>query len=81
MELKVDQQLAALTNLKLHVVEGAQLKPGDLYGKVFKAEVRPGVVYMRLTSVPPELKGLLEAARGNAAQAKPAVPDSALVRT
>jgi adenylate cyclase len=80
MELEVDQKLAALTNLKLHVSEGERLLPGDLYGKVLKAEVRPGVVYLRLTSVPPELKGVLEAARA-AVPPRPSIPDSALVRT
>lgn len=81
MELRVEQDLKALTNLQLRVVEGEGLKPGDLYGKVLRTEVRPGVVYLRLTSVPPELKPVLELARGAAAQARPQVPDSAMVTT
>lgn len=75
LELRVDEALPALSDLQLRVVDGESLKPGDLYGKVLKADVRPNVVYLRLTSVPPELKAFLETAR----QPAPAVPESALV--
>lgn len=81
LELKVSEALPALTNLQLCVVEGAGLKPGDLYGKVLKEQVREGVVYVRLTSVPPELKPFLEAARRSAAKPAVPVPESALVST
>ncbi|MFT3707030.1 MAG: adenylate/guanylate cyclase domain-containing protein [Archangium sp.] len=81
MELRVTQELAALSDLQLRVVEGGALKPGDLYGKILKAAVRPGVVYLRLTSVPPEVKPLLEAARGVAGQAPVSIPESAMVST
>jgi class 3 adenylate cyclase len=79
LELRVAEELAALTNLQLRVVDGDGLLPGDLYGKVLKENVRPGVVYLRLTSVPPELKGVLEAACGDAAPEPEPVSDSALV--
>lgn len=80
MELRVSEELAALTNLQMRVVDGEGLKPGDLYGKVLKSNVRPDVVYLRLTSVPPELKPFLEAARQGAAPSPAAaVPESALV--
>jgi hypothetical protein len=76
LELSVDEALPALTNLLLRVVDGDGLKAGDLYAKVLKAEVRPGVIYARLTSVPPELKSFLEAVTSRPAEA---VPESALV--
>jgi adenylate cyclase len=78
MELRVDQELPALSDLQLRVVDGAGLKPGDLYGKVLKAAVRPHVVYLRLTSVPPEVKAVLDVARGVSGPA-PAIAESALV--
>ncbi len=78
LELKVDLELATLQDLQLRVVDGDGLKPGDLYGKVIKTNVRPSVVYLRLTSVPPELKPFLEAARGHAHPAA-ALPESVLV--
>jgi len=74
MELRVDEELPMLSDLQLRLVEGEGLRAGDLYGKVLRANVRPHVVYLRLTSVPPELKPVLEAAR-----AAPVIPDSALV--
>ncbi len=81
LELHVDEELATLSDLQLRVVDGEALRPGDLYGKVLKANVRPNVVYLRLTSVPPELKAFLEAARGSAPQPATAMPESALVST
>ncbi len=80
LELRVGEALPALTNLQLRVVDGEALRPGDLYGKVLEASVRPNVVYLRLTSVPPELRPFLEAARRGAAQPAP-VPESVLVST
>lgn len=77
-ELRVDEVLPSLTDLQLRIVDGAALRPGDVYGKVLRSEVRKNVVYLRLTSVPPEVKPVLEAARG-ASPEKAAVPDSALV--
>lgn len=77
VELRVDEELAVLSDLQLRVIEGEGLRPGELYGKVLRA-VRPNVIYLRLTSVPPELKPFLEAARGGAAPAA-TVADSALV--
>lgn len=79
LELRVAEELPVLSDLQLRVVDGDGLKPGDLYGKVLRANVRPNVVYLRLTSVPPELRGLLEAARGDAAAAEEPVSDSPLV--
>lgn len=79
LELAVDEPLPALTNLLLRVVDGDGLRPGDLYAKVLKTEVRPRVVYARLTSVPGELKPFLEAARSGASPPAEAVPESALV--
>ena len=79
LELRVDEALPALSDLQLRVVEGEGFKPGDLYGKVLKANVRPNVVYLRLTSVPPELRGVLEAARGEASLPREPVSDSVLV--
>ena len=76
MELRVDEDLAVLSDLQLRLVEGEGLRAGDLYGKVLRANVRPRVVYLRLTSVPPELKPVLEAARGALTTI---IPDSALV--
>jgi class 3 adenylate cyclase/CHASE2 domain-containing sensor protein len=78
LELRVDQPLSVLADLQLRVFEGGVLKPGDVYGKILKAEVRPNVVYLRLTSVPPEVKPLFERARGGKNEAAP-VADSALV--
>lgn len=78
-ELRIDGELPVLSDLQLRVVEGGALRPGDLYGKVLKVNVRPNVVYLRLTSVPPELKSVLEAARGEATTAGALVPESALV--
>lgn len=80
LELKIDGELAALSDLQLRIVDGDGLKPGELYGKVLEARVRPNVVYLRLTSVPPELKPVLEAARGGG-KARPMVADAALVST
>lgn len=77
-ELRVDEVLPSLTDLQLRIVDGAALRPGDVYGKVLRSGVRKNVVYLRLTSVPPEVKPVLEAARG-ASPEKAAVPDSALV--
>ena len=74
MELRVDEELPVLSDLQLRIVEGEDLCAGDLYGKVLRANVRPQVVYLRLTSVPPELKPVLEAAR-----APKIIPESALV--
>jgi len=68
MELRVDHELPPLSDLKLRLIEG-----GELYGKVLKAAVRPNVVYLRLTSVAPEVRPVLERAR--------AVLESALVST
>src|SRR5690606_12060381 len=51
-ELRVDAPLSPLTDLQLRLVDGDALRPGDVYGKVLKADVRPNVVYLRLTSVP-----------------------------
>ena len=81
MELRVDEDLPALSDLQLRIFEGGGLRAGDLYGKVMRANVRPGVVYLRLTSVPPELKPVLEAARGAGPAAPVIVADSALVST
>ncbi len=78
MELRVDCELAALSDLQLRIVAGGRLEPGELYGKVLKTAVRPNVVYLRLTSVPPEVKPLLERARS--ATSEP-VLESAMVST
>jgi hypothetical protein len=64
MELRVPEELSPLTNLMLRVVEGTGVRPGDLYGKVLRSNVRPGVLYLRLTSVPAEARPVLAAARG-----------------
>lgn len=77
MELRVEHELPALCDLQLRVVDQGALVPGELYGKVLKAQVRPNVVYLRLTSVPPEVKPRLEAAR--AAGTQSAVLESAMV--
>lgn len=74
LELNVPEELAALTDLQLRLLDGDQPRPGDVYGKIIRANVRPNVVYLRLTSVPPELRRFFEEARG----ANP-VPDSPLV--
>jgi adenylate cyclase len=66
LELAVDEELPPLTNLLLRIVDGEALRPGDLYGKVLRPGARPGLVYVRLTSVPPEARGLLATARGEA---------------
>ncbi len=68
LELKVDEELPTLSDLQMRVVDGGGLRGGDLYGKVLRSNVRPNVVYLRLTSVPPELKPFLEAARSGAAR-------------
>ncbi|MFZ5447002.1 MAG: CHASE2 domain-containing protein [Myxococcota bacterium] len=81
VELRVAEQLAQLSDLQLRVVEGGVLRPGDLYGKILRTNVRPNVVYLRLTSVPPELKPLLEAARGASSEPKAPVPEPVLVST
>lgn len=78
-ELRVDEPLTSLTDLQLRIVDGNGLRPGDVYGKVLRAEVRPNVIYLRLTSVPPEVKPVLEAARGGATPEKAPIPDSVLV--
>jgi class 3 adenylate cyclase/CHASE2 domain-containing sensor protein len=79
LELKVNQDLPALSDLQLRVVEGGELRTGDLYGKVLKANVRPNVVYLRLTSVAPELKAMLEAARRGATPVAPVSAEPELV--
>lgn len=81
MELAVDEELAVLSDLQLKVLDQGALKPGDLYGKVLKVNVRPNVVYLRLTSVPAELKPVLEAARGGAPVVEQVVHEPALVST
>lgn len=81
LELRVDEPLPALSDLKLRLVEGEALKPGELYGKVMRAEVRPNVVYLRLTSVAPELKATLDAARGGASEPEASSVGSPLVAT
>jgi len=80
LELRVGEELPALSDLQMRVLDGETPRPGDLYGKVLRSNVRPQVVYVRLTSVPPELKPVLEAARGSAGPA-PVVPESAMVST
>lgn len=80
LELHVEQDLPALSDLQLRIVDGDGLKPGELYGKVMRANVRPNVVYLRLTSVAPELKAVLEAARGGPATEQ-VMADSPLVPT
>ena len=77
----VEQELKTLTNLQLRVVDGAGLLPGDLYGKVLKDNVRPHVIYLRLTSVPPEVKPVLEAARAVGTRPAVTVQDSPMVST
>ena len=79
LELKVEEDLPTLSDLQLRIVEGGGLRNGDLYGKVLKTNVRPNVVYLRLTSVAPELKALLESARGGAAPVAPVIAESVLV--
>ena len=81
LELEVKEELPVLSNLKLAVVGAEGLTPGDLYGKVMRVNVRPGVIYLRLTSVAPEAKPALDAARGGVAPAAAPVPESALVST
>jgi adenylate cyclase len=81
LELRVDEDLAQLADLQLRVVDGDGLRPGDLYGKILKANVRPNVVYLRLTSVPPEIRPVLEAARGASAVPPPQVVEPVLVKT
>lgn len=78
LELRVSEELPALSDLQLRIATGGRLEPGELYGKVLKTGVRPNVVYLRLTSVPAELKPLLERARAAAAPAAP-VLESAMV--
>jgi adenylate cyclase len=77
MELRVQEELPAFSDLQLRIVEGGQLKAGALYGKVLKAGVRPNVVYLRLTSVPAEVRPVLDGARTETA----AVLESAMVTT
>jgi adenylate cyclase len=79
LELRVDEALATLTDLQLRVLDGDVARPGELYGKVLKADVRPGVIYLRLTSVPPELRVVLDAARGEAPATTAPVAEFALV--
>jgi adenylate cyclase len=81
LELRVEEELSTLTDLQLRVVDGAGTKPGELYGKVLKSAVRPGVIYLRLTSVPPELKPVLAAALGDAPPPQATHAESALVPT
>jgi class 3 adenylate cyclase/CHASE2 domain-containing sensor protein len=76
--LRLDQPVALLSDLQLRVLEGDTMLPGDLYGKVLRVESSAEVVYLRLTSVPAELKGRLEAARAGA-PVTPPVSDSVLV--
>ena len=54
-ELEVDEAYPVLTDLQLRVIDGDSLRPGELYGKVLKAD-SPNLIYVRLTSVPPELR-------------------------
>ncbi len=79
LELKVPEGLSVLTDLQLRVLEGSEARPGELYGKVLKADVRPGVIYLRLTSVPAELRPVLDAAYSDAPPPAPVVSESALV--
>ena len=71
--------LDPLANLQLRLVApDGSLRPGDLYGKVLRTAVRPGVVYVRLTSVPPESRAVLSAARVGQAVAPAPVLDGPL---
>lgn len=79
LELRVDEALPALTDLVLKMFDGPSPRPGELYGKVIRADVRPNVIYLRLTSVPPELRTVLDAARVEALAPPAAVAESALV--
>jgi class 3 adenylate cyclase/CHASE2 domain-containing sensor protein len=79
-ELQVDEELPALTDLQLRVLDGDGVRPGELYGKVLR-RVGPSVVYLRLTSVPSELQGLLAAARGASLPEPKLVLDSVQVST
>jgi class 3 adenylate cyclase len=75
LELRVEGPLPVLSDLQLRVTE----TPGELYGKVLKAEVRPNVAYVRLTSVPAELRAVLDAARVVSSVPPAPVAESALV--
>ena len=77
-ELEVDEAYPVLTDLQLRVIDGDSLRPGELYGKVLKAD-SPNLIYVRLTSVPPELRPVLDAAIGTPSQVAPVVTESALV--
>jgi len=79
LELRVDEAPPLLTDLQLRVFEHGSLRAGDLYGKVLRVNVRPNVVYLRLTSVPPELQAVLDSLRGPEVARPAPVPDSALV--
>jgi class 3 adenylate cyclase/CHASE2 domain-containing sensor protein len=79
LELRIDEALPVLTDLHLKVLEADGPRPGELYGKVLKADVRPGVIYLRLTSVPAELRPVLDAARGDVPPPAAHGAESALV--
>jgi hypothetical protein len=62
----------------MRVLDGSEVRPGELYGKVLKSDVRPDVIYVRLTSVPPELRPLLDAAFNQGPATAPIVTESVL---
>lgn len=52
-------KVSALANLQLRLLAGdGSPLPGELYGKVLALDVRPGVAYLRITSMSPELKAV-----------------------
>lgn len=61
-DVRTEHAVEPLTNIKVRLLDAAGAEvPGDLYAKV--QEARPGGLHVRFTSVPPEVKALLEALR------------------
>lgn len=57
--------VTVFANLQLRLVgEDGELLPGELYGKILRTNVRPGVVYVRLTSASADARARLEKAWG-----------------
>jgi class 3 adenylate cyclase len=69
----VGVELAALANVQLRIVgpDGTP-RPGELYGKVMAPRLRPGVAYLRVTSLAAELKPLWAEVLAHAAKPAPA---------
>lgn len=63
LRLHSDPGVAVLTNLQLQLIaEDGEPLPGEIYGKILRVNVRPGVIYVRVTSASADARARLEKA-------------------